>query len=561
MSLNLYPSINVPISSIIESQPVTLTGLSGEIGIAIGSNSSIDNISGVSIVRNGINTNSKFAQASNGDTISIRGTAPSTYNTVVFSSVDFGGEVTSVFAIVTEPDPASKVADPDYIGLPPNQLFSDYTQVNPNNKFKIIDTFNDAVSSSNLVTVGQPDPSITGNGNDYVLCADMLNDKLHKVDVVDGIVVQSFSIPSPYGVSYTPTSSNTSNTITHTLVTSPDSNSVYVIDGSTDSIIHQVAVGSNPTGIQGAHSSTKNSFGFWVCCTDADRVEYWKYTSGVSLAREYYYTLEEGSKPFDVILHDNGDAIVSCLGTHKVVLCPVGGNGALSYIELNNSSPWSLCKDGNYIYVACSDSSYIDVIELTTSNVTSMEVMYNPSHVCIAAGKLYVGSFNSGILNSYVMNTPTTLGSPVELSTGRLLFGLSSNLDQSYVYALALYNDSPERLAFPDNTPSQFTPASKVNITPETLVTSDTLTVNGINAGPALIKVPDIFNMTILVNGVDVGTEASVSNGDTIAFMLVSPVQSQDIFIPIVGEGFATSFIVFMEPGANSRVAGWMHGG
>jgi hypothetical protein len=560
MAFQLIPQVGVARNLQVTSNILTMTDLAGAVNVEIGYGGTPNDMNSAVLLINGV-ASGTFATVNNGDTIAVRGNSINAYDSTAFATVVFLNYATSVFAVRTIQDPATIALDGSFEDVPPSGFFDAYTPVTPDNKFLSLNPTNNSVSSTNIAIVGSADPSTIGDGLDYVYAADMIADKVHRINPSTGLVVQSLTINNPFGVAYTPTSSNSNSAVTHAVISSPEDNQVHIIDGGTQDIIRTASVGSGPHGVAGAHSAAIGNYSFWVCCTDSDRVEFWTYTNGITLAREFYYDLEAGAKPFGIDIDSAGDAWVTCLGTDKLVHLPSGGGGSVAYTSLPDIDPWAIVIDLGHAYIACAGSDKVNVVNLTTKAVTQLTVISNPTELAIANSRLFVGSFNFGTLYSYPLNSVTSIGSGTAITSQRMVEGLETSSVGDAVYALNLHNDSPIRTALPDLTPDPMVFPSVVNVLPSDPVDSDTITVNGVDDGPANLVIPSLYGADLVVNSSSAGTDENVTDGDTISISLTAPAQSQEIYIPILSAGSFTTFVISMEPGANPRVAGWMQGG
>ena len=218
----------------------------------------------------------------------------------------------------------------------------------------------------------------------------------------------------------------------------------------------------------------------------------------------------------------------------------------------------------DYAYVACAGTSTVDVIRLSDGvDVGTLSVIANPTAIYIANSKLYVGAMESGLLYVYPLTTFSSIGAGTNITEAqRMLEGVTSNIDGSLLFAAAMHNDVPLHLALPDNTPDNLVFTSQTGLASDTVVTSNEVTLTGIDEGPGKIDVPDIYNMDIIKNGSSINdTSSTFVDTDTIALEFSTPTDPVLMYFPILSETGATIWVNTMTPGVKQRIGGWIQGG
>lgn len=508
-----------------------------------------------------------IADINAGDEIKITGTASANYSDVTFAllTISYAGYLP--FAVQTVQDPANSVLDPALDNKPETEFYGSYSPSSPQNRLLTIDASDNTAVVTNIASVPSPDPSTVDDGKPYLFTADYVGGKVHRIDPETGITVQSISVAKPYGLGFTPTESPIENVVAHTIVSSPDNNTVYVFDGSDHTLLEEVTTGAYPLGVAGEPSEIDGDYGFWVACSDSDRVEHWYYMNGVSLTRDFYYSLSSGAAPYQIAVDGNGDAWVTCLGPDQVAKCIAGGVDAVEFIDVG-PDPWDISLSGTHAYVACADDDAIHIIDLSNNAVTRAPCIVNPTHVEVVGSKLYVGSFNTGEIASYSISNPTVLASatPVPASQ-RMVEGIVSSFDGLMAYAVNMHNDMPERTALPDQTPEGFLFVSQSNAPTGTVVESNEIVIQGLDLSTGVFVPPSLglgISPKIIKNDGSGVVSTTADNNDTLRLSVNTPTNASivpKLVIPVVTNGTLTTWVVSLVPGIKQRVAGWLQGG
>ena len=340
--LSFTPQIDVPPSSSVTSNTITLTGLTAPAQATL----TAYNVSNYAIIKNGINVG-LTTQVANGDTIAISFTSNSSKSVITHAVLDIADFKLISFSVANE-----KIAREALYTLDdalPIDFAPAYTPSSPSNQLLVVDT------TTNGVTVFPIENAVSSSGfNDgkaYLFAADYFGNKVQRIDPVSGQVVHSMSITGPYAVHFTPLNIIGADNY-HTLIACPDSNTVYVYDGNLHTQLYQVAVGNRPVDVYGGITSVEGDFSFWVACFDANTVEYYTKTGAGAPILSATYILPVGSGPNRLFVYDaTGDCFVSLLKSHKMAMCDISTTSVVLQTASLPSEPWDLAGVDNWLYV------------------------------------------------------------------------------------------------------------------------------------------------------------------------------------------------------------------
>jgi hypothetical protein len=500
-----------------------------------------------------------------GDVVRFTGNAASSYNTPKFVNLLVEGVLFVSCVVLTKQDPINMTQDPAYIGKPKPDYLAGYVPQVSYNKLTKVNVLDDTSFSVPIIPCASTVAGTRGDGRDYLFVADYVNNFVHRIDPETLVNVESISINKPFCISNTPSQTYFPSTITHTLISSPNDNRVYVFDGDQHTLLTYITTGTGPYGVCGDLDRVEGSYSFWVACFTANRVEHWQFTLGGNLLRDFYYDLPAGSGPYDIAIDAGGNALVTCLISNKLARCPAGGGGTIQYVNVG-VDPWSVELSGDYAYVACFGATTISAVNLNTFTVTNMPAHPNVSAVCVALGKLYAGSFDSGDFRCYNLSG-ATITLRKSINNNRMFEGLVASSSANHLFAVSLYSDAPNRLSLPDNTPNNIVLTAQSDVRTNTAVNSNTLTVTGI-ASSTTFTVPaltgGIISPFIEKNDVNSGTSVAAQNNDRIEVRFTSPASGRLvplIEIPLVYNGGYSTWTLSMRAALPQRVGGWVQGG
>lgn len=184
------------------------------------------------------------------------------------------------------------------------------------------------------------------------------------------------------------------------------SNTVSVINTTTNTVISTVPVGNNPCGVTINHDGTKvyvTNFGndnargntFTIINTDTDEVITKLVYSG------------EGIKPFGVAITPDETLYIASYGTDKVYAINLTADYSTPINVGSKPLGVAITSNGKWVYVANRGSNSVSVINTITNNVTAtVPVGSEPYGVAVSSdGNVYVTNQNSG--NISVINTTT----------------------------------------------------------------------------------------------------------------------------------------------------------
>jgi hypothetical protein len=500
-----------------------------------------------------------------GDVLRFTGVAASAYNTPKFVNWLIEGVLFASHVVLTKQDPATSVLDPAYINKPKPDYLAGYAPSVSFNKLTKVNVLDDTFYSVPIIPCASAVAGTRGDGKDYLFVADYVNNFVHRIDPVTLANVESITVNKPFCVSNTPSQTYFSSTVTHTIISSPNDNRVYVFDGDQHTLLTYITTSTGPYGLCGDLDRVEGAYSFWVACFGANRVEHWQFTVGGNLLRDFYYDLPAGSGPYDVTLNAAGDALVTCLTSNKLAICPAGGGGTIRYANVG-VAPWSIIVSGEYAYVACFGANTISAVNLTSLAVTNMNAHPNVSALCVSLGKLYAGSFDSGDFRCY--NLSNAMITPRRaISNDRLFEGLVASSTEDHLFAVSLYSDAPTRTAMPDNTPDNTVLTSQSDVRTNSAVNSNALTVTGV-VSSTTFTVPTlsggVISPYIEKNDVNVGVSATAQNNDRIEVRFTAPASGRLvplIEIPLVYNGGYSTWSLSMRAALPQRVGGWVQGG
>ena len=500
------------------------------------------------------------AVVNNGDTLAIRTTASSIPHTSVFTAIDFLNYKKTILAVQTD--------SVDQLGTDPALLYSlpfefTYANVAPANQLLVIDnplTQNNVGSAFSIVDNYSPGGGTFNNSQPYVFVADYFGNKIHRIDVVTNLVVQTINVTSPYVISSTPISAPTATEITHTVVACPDTNRVNIYTGETHVLMHSVVVGNKPVAVLGAPTTTVGDFSFYVACFDDDTVEFWTSVQGAVPTKTKTYTFAANSGPAFLTLTDTL-VWVSLVKSSEVCSCVVASATVNTPIAMA-AVPWSIVCSETHSYVALPSASKVAAIQINNSAVVNINVADEPSFLLLLDASLFVLAFSSGEINRYDITTPTTLTYSATWTGRRLGMSFTANSDNTKLYVANLYEDSPNRWITFDKDPDNFDLTDLTNQIADTEVISNTVVISGIT-DTAPMAIPDIFGLRIIKNDIGVGTETTIVNGDTIRIAVTTPLANGPISVPIMFDAYWEIWEVGIDGAvlSRTRVSGYLGGG
>jgi streptogramin lyase len=491
----------------VTSEEVTLSGLSGAVSLTI-------NQPGVILYRNGGETSTPTT-VSNGDRIRLAVTAPATYATTKFVTVNIGGEP-ALFSVTTIQDPAkynfAGFSDLTPLELTKYQSGQDYIPNPVDNVFSIYGTDGNFIKS-----VPAKAPATNGTtANDFVIIADYYSDKLLKIDAVTHEVVRAITVGArPYGLAHTPTSDTNAESLTWVSVSEEDK--VLVLDKN-HNVVATHRTGEKPLGI----AVTIDGRDLFVANNAAGTVTHFTLNGDVWSS----VTVNVGAKPFEVATDLRGNAWVTCTGTDKVYR--ITRNNVVTPFIVGGGPRGVLIDGAGMVWVACSQDNTLVKLNPGTGVKTSITTRQVPVSLTMGKdGTIYVANFGDSTVQK-VVNGAITATTEV----GKYPYGLTVD-GTGKLWVASLYSNTPAYLYDFDQTPLGFAIQDQLSVRPNTLVTTNTITVTEINT-PTPVAVPDLYGATIIKNGADAGSTTTVVSGDTLAFKFTTPnVYDTQIDMPI----------------------------
>lgn len=564
MPLPFEPIQNAVPGTLVQSEVLTYTGPVTDI-VLPPSISTVLELADFKVMVNGVDVfPGSTATLNPDDTIQAQGTAPASFDVAAYGAIIVDGEGYVPFAVMTASDTANM---PPVIGPDSTQsdYFEGYVPAAPENTLLTVSAATSFVVKTAIEPVSSTVPGTIGDGKSYLYTTDIAGGYVHRIDPADGTVVQSISVNTPYGVTYTPTLSNVENVVPKVLVTSPSTNTVLVLD-SNNEIEHTLPVGGGPHGICGSPSEKANHYSFWVACTDADKVQRWKST-GSAPTLVFEYDLPAGSKPYHVDTDKNDAAWVTCLGTDKVAKCSVDNSVPVTYIDVG-PSPMDIRTTDSYAYVACSGSNVISAIGLASNSVTTLSTIQNPTHLEVTSARMLVGSFNTGTMASYTMPNGINITNEVLIEESNRMFeGMTASFDSVKVYALNQHADLPDPSSSGTLDPSEIDFSEQENARPNSEITSNSVLIaSEVTDIPVFVPggVRGSFAVEAVVNNIPSGNATTVSKGDAFSVKVNTPTDVRRIpvlYLPVMYKGGMTMWIVRMSSAIKTRVGGWIKGG
>ena len=362
------------------------------------------------LIINSTSTGSATAVVSNGDTVAVEVPLSAEENAVQHTILDFENYKQTVFTTVTENTNEGPQHFSVYEDKLPFEFLEAYTPSSPNNSVFIVDELTNGTSSQAITDVGSPDAGTFNDGESYIFAADYFGDKVQRINPATGQVVQTINVTKPYSVHYSPIQSPVSTDIAHTLIACPDTDTVYIYDGASHSLMNTVSVGTRPVAVYGAVTDTSGDFGFWVACFDANTVEYWEKIGAAAPVLTDTYTMPADSGPaFLIVDKQTGDCYVSLLKTNQIAKCQVSDTTV--HVNDLTSDPWDMAVSDTYLYVALPQENRIAAVELANNtNITYSVASDDVSHLDIIDGELWSLSYNTGDATRYEFTNDTTLG-------------------------------------------------------------------------------------------------------------------------------------------------------
>lgn len=559
------PQFDIALSTRVTSNEVTIpASVIGTKALTLSPTGYASTMTSIQVIKNDVVVTAPYTVVA-GDRIRVSGITSAvnetpTYIGILIADVGylvFGANTRS--AASTDTVPLAKYTNP----LAP--IASPYVPNTPNNRILILTPATNAVAAFTLEpTVAGPGPQ---DGNAYVFAPDTLRGVVQRVDT-SGTVVHSMNVNSPLNVSYTPTYSPEPDTTTRTLITSPLTGVVSIFNGQTHQFEYSFEVDS-PYAVAGIGTNVAEEFFFWVVSRNINRVSLYKYYDGM-VTREFYFDLNAGCLPTNLVVDGANNAYVVCPGTDQVVKVFADGVTPPVYLNLTaNSRPTNIVINEfkTHAYVMCSNAATTAVITLTTNAIAVLNTQKYLSCGAIANGRLYVGSIYSPVFGYYPLTSDTTFGSYVSLSTAyKLIEGMTLNTDRSQIYVLVQHEDAPSLIApidkAPDGLQAVYSHVS-ADLVPNTVVTYQNLAISGLDA-TSTFRVPSMASAQMWRNGANNFNSAAINNGDTLQVRVTVPANGLPVSIPLMYTGGAILFVIDETPAVIAdpiRVAGWMRGG
>lgn len=565
MPLPFEPIQNAVPGTLVQSEVLTYTGPVTDI-VLPPSISTVLELADFKVIVNGVDVfPGSTATLNPDDTIQAQGTAPAGFDVAAYGAIVLDGEGYVPFAVMTASDTANA---PPTVGPDSTQsdYYEGYVPVAPENSLLTVSAATSFVVKTPIEPVASTVPGTIGDGKSYLYSTDIAGGYVHRIDPSDGTVVQSISVNTPYGVTYTPILSNVENVVPKVLVTSPSTNTVLVLD-SDNEVEHTLQVGAGPHGICGSPSEEAGHYSFWVACTDADKVQRWKST-GTAPTLLFEYNLPSGSKPYHVASDKDDNAWVTCLGSDKVAKCSADNSVAVAYVDVG-PSPMDIRTTDSYAYVACSGSNVISAIGLASSTVTSLSTIQNPTHLEVTSARMLVGSFNTGVMASYTMPNGINISNEVLIEESNRMFeGMTASFDSVKVYALNQHADLPDPSSSSGTLdPSEIDLSEQENARPSSEITSNSILISSeVTDIPIFVPggVRGSFEVEAVVNSVPSGNATTVSKEDAFSVRVNTPTDVRRIpvlYLPVMYKGGMTMWIVRMSSAIKTRVGGWIKGG
>jgi YVTN family beta-propeller protein len=210
-------------------------------------------------------------------------------------------------------------------------------------------------------------------------------------------------------------------------VVAADSNSVAVIDSSTDQVIATIPVGSSPIRLamtpDGRQAYVSNSNGATVSAIDtANRVV--TATIQVGYGPQESTVTPDGGRVF-VVHKSTGDVAVIDTSTNTLITdVTIGGTGSKDVL---------VRPDGRFAYVANASTSMVNVIDTSTYLVSNIAVPAGPRRLAItpAADRLFVTDYSGNFVS---VIDPTTQTLITNIAVGNAPRGIAITPDGSETY-------------------------------------------------------------------------------------------------------------------------------
>lgn len=552
-NIKFTPVIDAPKNTLVTSEEITLQGIVGSILVSVTGTDAQLIVDGT--------PESGSVPMSSGQTLQIGVRSSVLDANVSHAIVDFGGEYEAAFSVMTAA-PSNPVVFTDQQGnsvVEFDPAYAGGTQAEQNNRLFSIDA-NGTATNVALVPDTTPDPSVLGDDAEYLYVADFHNNFIHRLNT-SMAVVHSIACTRPYAVGYTPTEIQAETYEVDILASDPINNKVRIFRRSNDYSMNQtVTVGAEPhdvIGLSSAGDSTK--IGFAVACRGKDAVEVWHRPAvGGPYSKTVEFSLPADSNPTGLVT-DGTAFYVTLPGTGQVAKLVEGQ--ANQYVTVG-TDPNGIVIDGQTLYVTCPSDTSITPIATSTfvpSTAFYTQDAYAPYTMSVMGTTLHVACIDSGKLERFdIAGTPARIDT---VNIGKHAIGAYTYNDS--VRVLCMYENAGDRSGQPGFVPDGFDSGfvNPVGIPPDSPVVSSPVTVSGLD-DYTIIHVPDIWNASIFVDGVDRGLDATVYNGDTFAVHAIMSSDPSDVInIPVTTVSSGFNWVITGTMPDPEPVSGYIAGG
>ena len=491
------------------------------------------NITGATIVKNGVDQVSSSITFANGDTLALRLTSSTNYQAPSYVKVT-AGTYENVWSVTTLNDPNAfwvKPTEKDKL------LFE-----NANTSTSVTARLSKITSTGTITSInleGTP-TAVADSLGDYVFIANFFKDKIYKVDANELQVNAVLAMPAgsrPASIAEAITGSDNWDSIAITLSAT---NTVRFIkkDGSS---YYDLTVGTTPMGICSGGDY------LWVANKGSSSISVLTFNYTTNKYESYSLISIPSSSPYEIFSNLSGTAIfVTDYIQNKVYVVTTS---ALSKTYSVGNNPYGVAYSGNYIYCANSYDGTVTKIDTTNDTLTTYNINASPDSITVDKnGYVYVTNMENSKV--YVYTSAFVLYATYDTGYTNTWVNASTYETAAFTFVAHLYDDVIKgRLQLEtDASSGQFT--EQLMLPRDTMVTSDTVTISGLIRSDT-VTIEGYKDAALIVNGVTLATGASatINNGDTVAVTLRTPHQyDTSIYLAITAKAYRREFHIKTEP-------------
>lgn len=464
-----------------------------------GATATIDN---GTIVLNTVDTGLQSAAVFDGDSVAIKLGSSASKATTTYSRMDIDNQF-DTFSVTTELE-TQTILDPNSVTVDPYGYTFPYNVTN--NKLTLIDATTGTVDQ--IIPLLAPVSPLAEDATNNLFISNYWTNSLFVFNPTSKLVAKEIAVGNhPTDIAYI----DEGLSVPSVYVALRGDNAIVRLDPTTHEVTNTISVAGGPYGLV-ADSTTS----LFVTRYAADKVQHLTST-GVGTFSEVEIT--GFNKPLEVTAGFSSVWVTNS-GSNTVSRINPASNTIITTITVGNN-PWGIAANSTHIWVSNSTDGTVSKIDPSSNTVVAtINVGFAPYQIKVDDNdEVWVALFGE---DKVIEINPLTDSIAKTITVNPTSYDME--LLNGKIWVMDSWQDTPDRLQATDQTPESlyFVPQLAADL--NTLITSNTVTVSGLNVTtPASIET-NMHSAQLYKNGISVGTSTTVYNGDELYITLQSSV-------------------------------------